>query len=198
MKKILITVLLFLFCITHNLFAQSALEAPLGLKFGCDRATVKQIIKAKGGSLSSEKATNYGSADTYSDFSIGSQTVYLGIFKFVDNKLFDIGLFIDPISEPNIEKKYKEVCEIIEKKYGKGESFRNFKYPYKDTEEDVLSALRGEYATIISYWTNFSNNDGIIVEIQKLSSLYVHLGYQNGNLTDLAQSKQEKKNNSEF
>lgn len=195
--KTFLSIFVIILCFPVMIKAQSNVEAPMGLAFGSDMASVKSVMNNKG-TFDSENIQSYGKSLLYSGVSVGVKNATLASFKFTDNKLFEVSLVFEPSRETEIEDMYDSICDIINAKYGRGESFRNFKYPYDDTDDDFLIALKGGYATIKTYWMKFDDEDSITVGIEKYGSLCVILKYQNGKLIDQAQNKQKELNTSEF
>lgn len=164
-------------------FAQERLTPPLGLSFGMTLESAKIKLNSAG-TFNKSGISDFGKTLTYEKVKIGSTVSDMVMCKFVNNALFEVVIFY-LIENTEIEEKYAEFCTIIRNKYGEGESYRNFKYPYEDTADDLEMAVKGGYASIVTYWSkSFTNSDAISVEI--ISAPAIKLSYQNGTLIDEA------------
>lgn len=199
MKTNICVIVLYFLLISLASFCQSKLDAPLGLIFSSNRATVKSNLSSKDGVFDKESKHIYGTSLIYNDIKIGSLKSETSIFKFVDDKLFEVNLFFSPTHNNEIQDIYDDICKIIFDKYGKGESFRNFKYPYEDKADDQIIAMKKGYADITTFWLKFSDSDAITAKILPFDEdIEVKLSYQSGNLLKLAMKKQEIQNKNDF
>lgn len=180
MKKLFI--LLFAMMM-FSLNAQKSLTPPVGLSFGMNLESAKQKLDPIGTFDESVTAV-YGKRITYYNVKIGSTVSDMMGCKFVNDKLYEVVIFYDA-THSEIENKYNSLCAIITDKYGEGQSYRNFKYPYEDKASDIEMAIKGGYANIATYWLKqFNNEDGISVKIT--SGMAIMLIYQHGVLTNEA------------
>lgn len=199
MKALYTALFLGILFIAGNSFGQLKLEAPVGLEFGSSLSTVKAKLSSRG-KFDNEGKLEYGTSLTFLDVKIGSLTAFLAMTKFVDNKLFEVNFIFESENSNEIQDLYRKISNIIEGKYGIGKSYRDFKYPYSDGDDDMIIAIKNGYADISTYWTNFTNeSDAISTEILSISDmLSVSLCYQNGELYEKAQAKVNVIDSSDF
>jgi hypothetical protein len=166
---------------------------PLGLTFGMRESAYKTAM-LKYGTFDKAEDEAYGRSLNFLNVSIGNTKSFVFVGKFVNNKLFEVVVgYNDDITE--IEERYKDICSIISSKYGQGKSFRNFKYPYEDKEEDFELAVRSGHADIVTYWGTYETNE-ISVEINKIPA--VSITYQSTTLVEEAVKKVDNNNSSQF
>lgn len=190
MKKVLIISLL-VFISSMILAQEKIITPPLGLTFGMNETDFKAVMN-KYGTFKSKSSQSYGFGIHYNTVKIGSTTASLVIGKFVENKLFEI-VAIYIVEDEDIQRKYKEICEIITTKYGKGEETRKFRYPYEDGDDDFVIAVKGGYTDISTLWVL---TNAISVEINKIPA--INLIYQSTSLYDLVEKNKNSKNIDQF
>ena len=164
-------------------FAQSKLDAPIGLTFGQNIDIVKLILDKKGEYVDTTNV-DYGTVLTYSNINLEYLTSEIIICKFVGDSLFEVDMLFRSTIIHDIEKKYDEVCNIVISIYGEGDSFRSFKYPYSDKSSDLIEALMNGSADIKTRWQfMFLEEDAVSAQIIEYDqSLYVKVSWQNGKL----------------
>ncbi len=190
MKKALIISLLVF--VSSMIFAQEKIiTPPLGLTFGMNETDFKAVLN-KYGTFKSRTSQSYGFGINYNEVKIGSTIASLVIAKFVDNKLFEIGAYYI-VDDEDIQSKYNEICQIITTKYGRGEETRNFRYPYKDGDDDFVMAVKGGYTDISTVWVL---TNAISVEINKIPA--INLIYQSTSLYDIVEKNKNNKNVDQF
>jgi hypothetical protein len=193
LKSILLSIMII--SSISSLAQEVELKGAMGLTFGSNKATVKKIMASKGAILMSDKADIIA----YTDFPIGTLKAYILFCKFVNDKLYEIVANFDPVLEAKTQERYDEICEIISSKYGKGDSRRLFTGTYTDGDGFEMQAIRLGNADIATFWVNFKNGSGIIVEIVSINdALRVKLTYQDGVLIDDAIKRDNLKNVSDF
>jgi hypothetical protein len=195
MKKLLFLVLMVI--ITNSLIAQSEqteLAGALGLTFGMNATSVKDIMGKKGSTL--REATP--EIITYENVQIGTKKADLLSFHIVNDKLHTIkALFISEI-EAKTQDIYDDLKNILGSKYGEPKSYRDFTDPYKDGDGYEMQAVRLGKAAIESYWS-FKNDKVIALEIRALKTeMYVSLVYQDSKLFEEVKAKQGIKNKADF
>lgn len=190
MKKLTLIILAVL--ISSLIIAQEKIiTPPLGLTFGMNETAFKSVMN-KYGVYGSRTVQTYGIALSYNDVKIGSTTASFVIGKFVEDQLFEIGAFYI-VEDADIQNKYNEICEIITNKYGKGDEIRNFRYPYKDGDDDFVMAVKGGYTDISTIW---SLTNSIAVGINKAPA--ITLIYQSTSLYEIVRQKMNNKNIDQF
>ncbi len=181
------------------LFGQRKLDAPLGLTFGTNMATVKSIFNTKGGLHLSDEKTDVGIDVNYRQIRVGTLDTYVSSYRFVNDKLFEVLFTFDPLNNNHIQSKYNEICDVIIGKYGKGKSTRDFKYPYNDGDNDMQIAIERNYTQIKTIWTTFADGgDLILAIISGGETCRVLLNYRSGKFNEEAKKREILKNNSEF
>lgn len=189
--------IMILLIMSVTMFGQTKLSAPIGLTFGNSLESAKQILNQVG-TFVEKTSRPYGISVQYSEVKIGATTADVVMCKFVNNKLFEVCVYYKADDE-KIQSMYDNFCSIINTKYGKGKSFRIFRYPYKDGDEDFITAIEGGYADIETYWTHWTHeeeDDAIVVEIIKVPA--IRISYQNGVLFNEAKRIEDNKNNASF
>lgn len=182
-------------CLTLVSQSPTKLTGALGLTFGINKAKVKEIIVGKGGILKETKINSI----SFSNVKMGTQNSDILLCKVVNDKLFEIVAIFAPSVEARAQELYDEIKNIIESKYGKGESFRSFKGIYTDGDGYEMQAIKTGNATIATYWTNFENKNGIVLEIVGTERLvFIKLSYQDGLLIEEAIKIEDSKNAVEF
>jgi hypothetical protein len=197
MKKNLQATLLFalMMVFSISLAAQTELTGALGLTFGMNAGTVKSIMQKKGGIV--ESAINGNLSIT--NVTMGTKKPAMVICKFVNNKLYDIGVYFIPTVEAKTQELFDEISSTIVSKYGEGRSFRHFSGKYTDGDGFEMQAVKLGFADIATYWSKFLNNNAISLEIYPLKdNLYVKLTYQDDRLAAEGEKQDATKNNAEF
>jgi hypothetical protein len=193
MKKIIIFSLLII--LPFTIIAQQEMNGALGLIFGMNKENVKSTITNKGGTY---KVINESSL-TITNLKMGTKMPIIILARFINNKLFEIEVIFLAILESKTQELYNELQAIIENKYGKGESLRKFEGIYEDGDGFEMQAVRKGYATIITFWSDFKNNNAISLEIACDNDIVVvKLLYQDGVLINEVIKKQDEKNAKDF
>ena len=185
MKKL--SLFIFFIIIPILVFGQAELTGAIGLTFGMDQTSVKDILIKKGGTLSREM-------DNYISFikvPIGKKTADVVICQFIDSKLFEIDADFIPVAESETKELYDEVKQIIIDKYGESGSFKIFNGIYEDGASFEMQAIRTGNESIATYWTDFRIGNSIALEIKANRNLvYVSLIYQDGLLMGEVEKKE--------
>src|SRR5665647_729080 len=130
MKK-LIVFILFTFVAFENLNA-STLDGVLGLKFGCSREEVKQIMLNKP-DFQLEKSINSKDELVYSAGIFSGRDVHSLILKFTDDKLYLVIITIKPILESLLIDTYKAMKkEISEKYFNPNDELEDYDFPKRN------------------------------------------------------------------
>jgi hypothetical protein len=185
MKKLLF--IIFFTIIPIIIIGQVELTGAIGLTFGMNQSSVKEILMKNGGTLLREK-------DDYISFikvPIGTKTADLVICQFINSKLFEIDANFIPNVEAESQELYDEVKKIIVDKYGESRSFRIFNGIYENGASYEMQAIRTGNESIATYWSEFKIGNSIALEIKANSSLvYVSLIYQDGLLMGEVEKKE--------
>lgn len=185
---------LVLIFISGNSIAQTELTGAVGLSFGISTENVKSIMSKRSGTVD-QSGPNYLS---YNDVMIGTKKADILFLQFVNNKLHTIKAMFLPEFEAKTQDLYDELKEIITSKYGKSESYRNFKTPYEDGDGYEMQAVKLGKADISSYW-KFPSDRIISLNIESTEKIiFVSMVYQDGKLFQEVKQKQENKNMNDF
>jgi hypothetical protein len=192
MKKLIcISVMLFTAIASYS---QSNLNPPIGLTWGSTVESTKQVLN-KLGTFGEISDASYGKFLRYDKVAIGTTSADVVFLKFTNNKLFEIKIAYY-VEDADIQSKYDQICQIITSKYGKGNEYRTFKYPYEDKASDFEMAVKGGYADISTFWIDMFTDGAITVEINKIPGII--LGYQNSDLFKEARKASDSKDNVSF
>jgi hypothetical protein len=193
MKKIALIFLLIVF--SKSLIAQPELTGAMGLTFGMNAISVKNIMMQKGGIVETSKTGKL----IITNITMGTEKPTMVFCDFSNNKLYDISIYFSPTFEAKTQELFDEISKIIVSKYGEGKSFRNFKGIYKDGDGYEMQAIKLGYADIVTYWNKFLNDNVIALEIFPLNNnLYIKLSYQDDKLAAELEKQQSIKDNAEF
>jgi len=195
-KSILVTMLLLLsyttFCqTTETPLNEKILSAPIGLSFGMSIIQVKAVMAKKGATPDVKYSKN--DRLIFNKVKAGPKTTEFIKMLFVDDKLFDISMHFNEI-EGNLQRGFDQLKEPLDSKYGPGELFRSFDYPYKDGDGYEMQAIRLGKGSISSYWT--FKNATISLEISE--TLDIELGYQDTELAKIYFTRKKKKEESDL
>lgn len=188
MKKSILTILILLPILT---FAQDLpkITGLLGIPFGSSVEKVKQVMTNKGAKrdLKSKQLL-------FTNVKFGAYSDCLVIFSFVNNKLYQGIISLPSGSEGSTIDRYDLAVSELSKKYGEGESYKSFKYPYEEGDGHELTAIQLEKAEFTTYW---------IIGDQALSSyiskdLYIFIKYQDTKLFREASQIRDTKNLSDY
>ena len=189
MRKISI---LLLMCISISSYGQTALTAALGIDFGSPPSTIKAALNSMG-TFDEETSTLI----SYADVQVGTTKAILCNVGIIDNKMHTLSLYYTT-QESQLQSTYDKIVDIINSKYGEGDSFRNFSGIYTDGDDFESQAIRLGYADIVTYW-KFDDGNIICCEQEYIgSAFYVSLTYQDSKLINIAVERAQAKNNSKF
>lgn len=189
MKKLILFAIFFL--LPFYIFAQMDLTGALGLKFGMNMASVKEVLNGKGGVFVPSESDS--SSVAYICITMGSLQINLVVCLFINDKLYRIGAIFYPPIGVNTQEVFDNIESIIETKYGEPRSIREFISPYSDGQGDVADAVIAGKATINSSWNQFNNSSSINLEIRAIESyVVIMLYYTDGILMKEIDSKNAK------
>lgn len=194
MKKILLITLLLIPFIG---FSQTLkpIDGFLGIKFGSSKADVIETMKLKGATIDSDNPKN--EIVTFNNVSLGHRQTVTFFVRFVNNKAFEADYFFDPGLEAKTIEYYNELISDLTDVYGKGQSFKNFKDPYKDGDGYETTAISSGNADYVTFWEDANNNkNSISLKIQP--NFHVKLIYQDAVLVQEAIAKQKAKEKGDF
>lgn len=185
MKKLSFLILFIIIPIL--IFGQTEIKGAIGLIFGMNQSSVKEILMKNGGTFLREK-------DDYISFikvPIGTKTADLVICQFINSKLFQIDADFIPRVETKTRELYDEVKKILVDKYGESGSFRIFNGKYEDGASYEMQAIATGNESIATYWTEFKIGNIIALEIKaNLNLVYISLIYQDGLLMGEVEKKE--------
>jgi len=184
MKKSLLIALLL---IPFLGFSQTTkpIDGFLGIKFGTSRADVIIAIKAKGGVLLDQSTQD---RLIFTGISLGSRSTYYFEADMVNDKAYQGTFVFKPENDPAALTDFSSLSADISEIYGKGKAYRIFKSPYKDGDDDEISAIRGGYATINTSWGKDKDNS---ISLYITNKLTIMLSYQDAALSAEATAKQK-------
>jgi hypothetical protein len=163
------------------------LQGAMGLSFGMFQDRVKEILIQKGGNFDSTISSN--DAMAFSNLTLGYKKTDFVITKFVSNKLYEIDFLFSTL-EAKTQELFDDIRSDVEKKYGKGECYRNFKGIYSDGDGYEMTAVKTGNAKIECYWPGFQDESTISLKIDE--HLLVILCYQDGVLVKEKIKEQDK------
>lgn len=184
MKKKLLMILLL---IPTFIYAQdpATIIGILGVEFGTTKEYVILKMKEKGATISLSE-----------DDAVYFLHVKFGVFEgctasffFLENKLYQGQLILPVVIEANLIDQYKKVNAELAKKYGAGDEYEEYKYPFAKGDGLEITAIKLGKATVKSYWTKNKNN----ISTQILKDMFVLVTYQDRILINEAIKLQDKK-----
>lgn len=188
MKKIILTLILVTtYTLSH---CQGEITGAFGVPFGSSKAQVEMIMSYKGYKMDAKQ----GTSATFENIAFGAFKNCAAVFKFTGNKLFQITIFLPDVMDSKLIEQYDHVVEELSNKYGKPESFKNFKSPYKDGDGYETTAIKTGKATFISFWSG--GQGSISAEI--VTDSYVKVIYQDSVLIKEAINEQKTKNSNDY
>lgn len=190
MKKLFLITLLII--PLYGISQTKPIESFLGIKFGSDAATVKAAIKAKGGLFLEKKSS--GELLAFTNVKLGHRSSSFFAVKLINNKAFEADFFFDTTPEAKTIEAYNALVSDINDIYGKGESIKTFKQPYKDGDGFEITAIHSGNADYKTFWESGDNSMTAIID----DDLSIELTYQNGPLADQAIKKLKAKEKSDF
>lgn len=158
-----------------------------GIKFGLSFIAVKDAMKAKGYSPFSE---NDGVLLGYSNVSFGGRTPMLMLFKFDDSTFFEGSVFFKHDLESRTLDLYNDIKEDVTSKYGDGESYESYDYPYEKSDGHWETALKLGKAHISTFWVKHS---GAAIQLEVTNDFSIELSYQDKKLIKQVVNKQQSK-----
>ncbi|SHG07797.1 hypothetical protein [Pedobacter caeni] len=190
MKKHLITLLIV--AVSTIAFSQTTpITGVYGIPFGSSQETIISNMKAKGYTRDLTEKENL----TFKKVKFGAFNNCHLVFYMFKNKLFQGLILMIPDLDAKIIDRYEDVVEELSRKYGEGEPFTKFKYPYEKGDGHELTAIKLGKAEYKTFWAK--DEIGIITAYIS-SNLVVGVKYQDKNLIKEAVAEQNKSNTSEY
>ena len=186
MKKLTFSLILsLLFGLTQA--QTNTLDGFLKSKWGSSRTEVKENNADKGylyydGEGSGENVLIVLEAD------FAGESDCLIIWKFTSDKLFEGTVLISPDLEARAMEQYEEMSSKISGKYGTGETYESYDYPYEKDDGHWETAFRLGKGNLDTYW-NF--DDGNIISMTLTENLSIKVTYQSSDLVKEAIREQE-------
>lgn len=180
--------------VSSNIFAQlDQFYGPLGLKFGCQRDSVKEFM-----------ATKFSSATLNQDLSMGME--YLGgswaglysvnswVWQFTEEgEMHTLRLKINVGEDFEVWDKYDEIADLVAEKYGK--PFRvvqEWKAPFSLSDKDAMGliALKDGKVAYRKLWVRYNDPDNKedqnSIEVEMTMDAKVYVTYRNHDLLEKA------------
>ena len=165
----------------------STLDGFLKSNWGSSKAEVKINNAAKGYSYYEGEALDKdGLVATGANFAGESDCII--IWKFTSDKLFEGLVLITPELKAKSMEKYKEMRAKISGKYGAGNTYESYDYPYEEGDGNWETAFRVGKGQLSTYW-NF--DDGNTIGMDLTEDLTIKITYQSTNLVEEAIEKQK-------
>lgn len=184
MKKFLTLIICFTYSFLVYSQASDDLTGFWGIPFGSSKSFCVEKLKSKGVVDIESKSDGHITRLTADGVTFSNKKCENFCLRFVDDKLFS-ALLIYETKTPNIKDDFNEMFENINKKYLIGKKSSDFKYPYKEGDDDEEFALGYGYGRLIGYW--FFTSATISLETKHLTSLDIlKLEYQDNALTQKA------------
>jgi len=163
-----------------------------GIKFGFTKELSKSIMKSKGWIIDSEKTGSI----IYKENNFLKRSANI-ILKFVNNEFYEGIAIFSPKLDSGILDLYNSINEDVSLKYGKGESYESYSYPYEKNDGHLETALSLGKANFNTYWSKKSENklskkDYNIISTEITENLLVILTYQDAERIKIAINEQNK------
>lgn len=163
-----------------------------GIKFGTSKEASKAIMKSKGWVVDSEKA---GSV-------VYKENTYLKreaniIIKFVKNEFYEGVVLFYPQIESQILDLYNSIVDDVSLKYGEGDSYESYSYPYEKNDGHLETALSLGKAKFSTYWykkdgNNLTKKEYNVISTVISENLGVILTFQDSERINIAINEQNK------
>ena len=172
-------------------FSQTEVDVTgvLGIPFGSPKEKVNEVLIAKGA-----KKDLASKAFLYTGVSFGAYKNCMVIFSFINSKLYQALIMLPSDTEGTTLDRYEELNSELAKKYGKGETFSTFKYPYEKGDGHELTAIKIGKAEYNTYW--IKQQGSLSTYITK--DLYIFIKYQDRTLIKEVVKEEDSKNVSEY
>lgn len=186
--KLKLLILLTFFTFSFSAWSQTSNDNDVttfwGMPFGSTKSFCIEQLKQKGIVNIESKLDGHITRITADGVTFSNKKCENFCLRFVDDKLFS-ALLIYETKNPNIKDDFNEMFENINKKYLIGKKSADFKYPYKEGDDDEEFALSYGYGKLMGYW--FFASATISLETKHLESIDIlKLEYQNNELTQKA------------
>jgi len=193
MKK-LTAILLMLMAIRVAVAQEDPISEFYGMKFGSTKAQVMAKMTNKGYKPKNNNPTSL----MYEEVKFLNKEVDM-IFKFVDDELFEGIVLFTPDLKSQLIRMYRSISDDVSMKYGKGQDYETYDYPYEKGDGHELTAIRLGKAQFTTFWgmKTMEGTDGkepntISLEIRPKG--YIALTYQDSARVDkvIARQNSEK------
>lgn len=166
---------------------ETAINGMMGIPFGIDKASVISKMKSKG---YTNKPTKEGYL-TFENVKFGAFDAFSVNFYFTSDKLYQGLVLIIPELEAKTVEIYEEVVTELSKKYGPGNSFKNFKSPYEEGDGFDIQAIKLGKADFNTFWTKHAQGT---INAYVSETLLVGIKYQDKELIKEVIKAQSTKN----
>lgn len=183
--------LLMLLVIPIGVFCQqfSSITGLLGIEFGSSKEKVIQVMKSRGYSPD-PKSKNL----TFDNVKFGAFDKCYVMFSFIENKFYQAGIILPDFLEAKILEQYYKLNTEISIKYGEGNSYSDFTYPYEKGDGYEVTAIKLGKANYRTYWTDEIG----AIESSISSNMFVIVTYQDNKLIEEAIKKRNLDNSNDY
>lgn len=116
-------------------------------------------------------------------------------WKFTSDKLFEGTVIVTPELDAKAMEHYKDIRTKITRKYGTGNTYESYDYPYEQGDGYWETAFRVGKGSLSTYWS-FEDNNTISMSLDE--DLTIKIKYQSTILVQEAIEKQEAANNDDL
>lgn len=189
MKKLF---LLLFTILTLGVDAQE-LTGCMGINFGDNKTTVRNVVAAKGGfEFYKETPTTL----SYMNGSFAGHKCIGAVFHFYDNQAHTLILLLEVDQAPKVMNFYYEICSELQERYlVEPQKYHTFRSPYREGDGYTHNAIKLGYADIASI---FTFPDGNVISVTVTESLTVKVTYQHSSLAGTAIDSNNKERSKDY
>lgn len=193
MKKLL-SLLSFILIANIAISQSTSLSGCLGVKFGSNQKETKEIIEGKNAGFN--LYSNTDDVVSYSEGTFANHECIGIIYYFYNNSFHSAKVLLEVSQSPKVFDFYNKIVSEVQDKYGISPYKEHiFKYPFEEGDGHEVSAIRGGYADIKSY---FNFDDGNVITVSITENLDVLIIYQNVKLAEEAINASKKKSSGDY
>lgn len=191
--KNLIIITLFLLPLSAMPQGKKPIDSFLGIKFGSTILQVKTAMQSRGSTF--DKTNSQTDLLLFDNVKLGSRVPTVFGVRFINGKAYSAIFIFKPKPEARTIEYYDDLQKTITEVYGKGESTKTFKSPFKDGDGDELSALESGNADYSTFWYDDKEN---MIAMTINEELEISLIYKDAVLGSLADEKNKVKEKADF
>jgi hypothetical protein len=165
----------FLLLFTVPVFAQKKIDGFLGVKFGDSPTQVITALKSRGIVVQSGAVVN--GKMILKNVTLGDSTARTLEISFFKGKAYE-GSFFFEADDKNFVEYYNEIKDAVDLQYGKGNSKKFFKFPYKENDGFEASAVKGGSAIYSTTWLDKSKPTKNTINLSITQQLKIKLTYK--------------------